>query len=299
MPTNNLARRWRTCGRKLTTSPHISDRSQYLPEQGTVASWGRRQSPLAVAYRWPVGFSAQSRNRACHCRLRNELGGADWPLVATSAVIAHASLINLSRDELIALILAQHAQIEVQAQQISTLTARVAELEAKLSTPAKTLDNSSLPPSKGQKSNWPDPARKNPRPSRPGVARALAQHPDTTIEATLDACRHCAHALSPAGQPEIHAYDHIDLPPIRPIITRISRYRDVCPCCRKPVAAPAPAGLEPGSPFGPGIGALIPHLHITQAVSFERLARLMSEVFGLTISEGAIANSLVRAKPVP
>ena len=42
--------------------------------------------------------------------------------------------------------------------------------------------------------------------------------------------------------------------------------------------------------------ALILHLHITQAISFERLARLMGEVFGLTISEGAIANILARAQ---
>ena len=207
-----------------------------------------------------------------------------------------AALVNLSRDDLIALVLAQHAQIEAQAQQIRALTARVAELEAKLAAPAKTPNNSSLPPSKGQKPDRPDRGKKRPRPSRPGVARALAEHPDTIIEAMLDACPHCEHALSPADQSEIHAYDHIDLPPIRPIITRINRHRGVCPCCHKPVAAPAPAGLEPGSPFGPGISALILHLHITQAISFERLARLMAEVFGLTISEGAIANILARAE---
>ena len=208
----------------------------------------------------------------------------------------HAGLLALSRDELIALILAQHAQIEAQAEQIRLLTARVAELEAKLASPLKTPDNSSLPPSKGQKPNLPDPAKKTPRPSRPGVARTLTEHPDKTIEATLAACPHCAHALGPADQPEIHAYDHIDLPPIRPFVTRINRHSGVCPCCRKHVTAPAPEGLEPGSPFGPGVCALILHLHITQAISFERLARLMGEVFGLTISEGAIANILARAQ---
>jgi hypothetical protein len=111
--------------------------------------------------------------------------------------------------------------------------------------------------------------------------------------------RMCARAQSgrPVDQSDIHAYDHIDLPPIRPIITRINRHRGVCPCCRKPVAAPAPAGLEPGSPFRPGIGALILHLHITQAVSFERLARLMAEVFGLTISEGDRQHSGPRGSP--
>ena len=205
-------------------------------------------------------------------------------------------LLALSRDELIALILAQQTQIEAQAQQIGALTARIGELEAKLASPPKTPDNSSLPPSRGQKPNLPDPAKKPPRPGRPGVARALSEHPDRTIEATLVACPHCDHALGPADQPEIHAYDHIDLPPIRPLVTRINRHSGVCPCCRKHVAAAAPEGLEAGSPFGPGLHALILHLHITQAISFERLARLMGEVFGLTISEGAIANILARTQ---
>ena len=167
-------------------------------------------------------------------------------------------------------------------------------MEAKLNIPPKTPGNSSLPPSKGQKPNLPGRPNK-PRHSRPGVARALAEHPDTTIEATLGACLHCEHALGLADQPDIHAYDHIDLPAIRPVVIRIHRHRGVCPCCRQRVAAPAPEGFEPGSPFGPGICALVIHLHVTQAIGFERLSRLMSEAFGVVISEGAIANILARA----
>ena len=59
--------------------------------------------------------------------------------------------------------------------------------------------------------------------------------------------------------------------------------------------APASKGFEPGSPFGPGLCALI-HLHVTQAISFQRLARLLVELFGLVISESAIANILARAE---
>ena len=125
------------------------------------------------------------------------------------------ALLSLSKDDLIALILA--------------LSERVAVLEAKLAAPPKTPDNSSLPPSKGQKPNLPARPKKGRR-GRPGVARALAEHPDRVIVATLPACPHCHHALGPADQPDIHAYDHIDLPPLRPIVTRINRHRGVCPC---------------------------------------------------------------------
>lgn len=59
--------------------------------------------------------------------------------------------------------------------------------------------------------------------------------------------------------------------------------------------APAPDGFDPGSPFGPGLCAIIIHLHVTQAIGFERLARLMAEAFGVVISQGAIANILARA----
>ena len=210
--------------------------------------------------------------------------------------MTRAALLALSHDDLIDLILAEHARIEAQARQISRLIARVCELEARLAAPRKSSDNSSQPPSRDQKPNLPDPGKKKLRPGRPGVARALAEHPDRIIEATLTACPHCDHALGPADLPDIHAYDHIDLLPIRPIITRINRHRGVCPCCRKDVTATAPEGFEPGSPFGPGIDALILHLHITQAISFERLAGVMAEVFGLAISEGAIANILARAQ---
>ena len=207
-----------------------------------------------------------------------------------------AVLLSLSRDELVAHNLAQQVQIEAQAQQITALTARIAELEAKLAAPPKTPDNSSLPPSKGQKPNLAGGDKKKRRYSHPGVARALTEHPDKTIEATLAVCPHCDHALGPEDMTDFHAYDHIDLPPIRPVVTRINRHSGVCPCCHEHVTAPAPEGFEPGSPFGPGIEALILHLRITQAISFERLARLMGEVFGLEISEGAIANILARAE---
>ncbi len=124
--------------------------------------------------------------------------------------------------------------------------------------------------------------------------RALAANPDRIIESLAQRCPHCAHALTPADQSGFHAYDHIELPPIRPVTTRIHRHRGVCPSCRRGFSAPPPAGMPPGSPFGPDLTALILHLHVTQAIGFERLVRLLDEVFGIRLSEGAIANMLAR-----
>ena len=208
------------------------------------------------------------------------------------------SLESLSKDALISLVLAQAEQIETLTRTVAVLTARVEELEAKLGQPPKTPSNSSTPPSKGEKAKRPDRPKRQ-RKGRPGVSRQLAEHPDTVIDALAEACPHCGHALSPDDQPDTHAYDHVELPPIKPQTTRINRHRGTCPCCRERFSAPVPPGLEPGSPFGPNLQALIVYLHITHAISFERLVRIMDELFGVRISEGAIANILRRtAEPM-
>ena len=197
-------------------------------------------------------------------------------------------LAKLSKEELMARVLAQTAQIE-------ELTRRIAELEAKLGGPPKTPDNSSVPPSQGRKPSRAERRAANKRKGRPGVFRALAPDPDRIVASVAERCPHCEHALTPADQLGFHAYDHLELPPIRPVITRIHRHRGVCPNCHRGFSAPPPAGMPPGSPFGPNLVALILHLHVTQAIGFERLVRLLDEVFGIHVSEGAIANILARA----
>jgi transposase len=198
------------------------------------------------------------------------------------------ALDSLSREELIALVLAQ-------AEQIRTLQARITALEQQLKGPPRTPRNSSLPPATGQKENRPGRGRK-PRKGRPGVARALAEHPDDVREVFAVTCAGCGQPITPADQPELaHAYDHIDLPPIRPLVTRVNLRRGACPCCGARVTAPAPDDMPFGSPFGPGIVALVTYLHTRHMVSYGRLVEILGGLLGLEISEGAIANLLARA----
>ena len=96
----------------------------------------------------------------------------------------------------------------------------------------------------------------------------------------------------------MHAYDHIDLPPIKPVVTRVHLHRGRCPCCGKRVAAPTPADMPPGSPFGPGIVALVVYLHTRHLVSFNRLVVMLKGLFWLEISEGAIAPPACKSSAV-
>ena len=179
---------------------------------------------------------------------------------------------------------------------IDGLQRRIAELEARLGQPPKTPGNSSLPPSKGQKADR-APGRKAGRPGRPGVARALAPDPDRIVEASAGHCPHCAAALGAGDQKIVQVYDRIEIPPIRPVVTRVHLHGGVCPCCRKGFTAPVAPGLAPGSPYGRSVAELAVHLHYGQHVGLARLSRLFRAVFGLTISEGALVNLFGRARP--
>jgi transposase len=200
----------------------------------------------------------------------------------------------LSHDEKDALIRALWAQVQA-------LTARVAALEAKLSDPPKNSDNSSLPPSRDKKANRDDkPARHGPRQGslgRKGGGRTLTAHPDETVIARPLCCARCQAAFAAADHKLIDRYDKIELPTVAPVVTRVELYAGQCQACGATTLAPLPEGLEQGSPFSINIVALALYLRFTHAISYQRLTRLMLELFGLAISEGALDAAFQRAKP--
>ena len=184
------------------------------------------------------------------------------------------------------------------AGQLEAALARIAELEKRLAAfdrPAKTPDNSSLPPSKGQKPDRPM-GKKPPRKSRPGFGRTLHPNPDRVVDAKLTACPTCQAEFPDAAQTPQQVYERIELPPVKPDVTQVRLFGGRCACCGERVTAAAPAGLEPGSPFGQSIAALVVYLDYAHAIGMQRLVTLLEEIFSLTLSEGAISNMLARAR---
>jgi len=177
------------------------------------------------------------------------------------------------------------------------LEERLAKVEAKLEQPRKTARNSSRPPSQDEKANKPRKSRSGKRgKGGHGQARSLEPNPDRTVTAPASTCPRCGGHVGPQHQKLKLSYDRIELPPVRPDVTRVHQYQGACPCCSEHFAAQPPAGLEPGSPFGRSVQETVIYLHTIHAVGFQRLAALMRDMFALTISEGAIANILERAK---
>ena len=207
-------------------------------------------------------------------------------------MIQPPDLTRLSHAEKDALILALLGQLAAAHERIAVLEARLDEL----TRPPKTPDNSSKPPSQGQKQNRAEGEIRPPRKSRPGVGRMLHPNPDRVIDARLSACPKCDAVFPETSQTPQQVYERIELPPVRPDVTQVRLFGGRCACCGERVTAEAPPGLEPGSPFGQSIAAMVVYLHYAHAISMERLVTLLDELFSLSISEGAISNILARAR---
>lgn len=193
---------------------------------------------------------------------------------------------RLSELEKDALIVALWAEVQL-------LKARLAALEAKAQEPRKDAHNSSVPPSQTPKANLSPGLRTGMRREasvgRAGGGRPLHAAPDQVLIAQAKTCPHCGGAVQAHTQ-RLHAvYDKIELPPVTPLVTRVEQDGGECLRCGQSYVAPVPVGMAPGTPFGASIQRLAPYLRSTHAISYERLSALVAQVYGVAISEGALA----------
>jgi transposase len=165
----------------------------------------------------------------------------------------------------------------------------------------KTSRNSSLPPAQGFKANVKNEEKgseekRSKSIGREGGGRQLSESPDQIIKATVKSCAGCGKEIAELAQVLMERYDKIEIPPIKPIVTRVERYGCKCDRCGEQQIANVPVGMESGSPFGDRIAALVTTMRYSHGISYSRMQQMMSEIFGLEISEGAIANILTRVK---
>ena len=114
-----------------------------------------------------------------------------------------AALGSADKETLILLVLTQAEAISSLTRQVEILTARVAELEARLGLPPKTPDNSGTPPSHGRKSSSEEAQPSDKRKAHPGAHRLLHPNPTSRREVMASACQHCGADVS--GVPQMFA----------------------------------------------------------------------------------------------
>jgi transposase len=189
------------------------------------------------------------------------------------------------------------AVIKSQAEQIETLTNRVAELENELAEARKNSSTSSKPPSsdivKPKKPRRKD-GKKRKRGGQPGHPRhERPKFPPEMVNElfshTLDSCPDCGGELlfSRKADPRIvQQAELIDNP------LHISEHKMLaywCPHCRKIHYAPIPEAVAKTGLFGPRLTTLVAFMKGVCHASFSTIRKFLRDVAGIRVSRGYLA----------
>ena len=170
------------------------------------------------------------------------------------------------------------------------------EMVLRLQRPEKTSRNSSKPPSSDRKEKRENSKPGGAKPGHEGHTRSLSENPDALEDHAPTQCPCCGLPFgAEADRLMIGEYDEIELPPMRPFVRRHRRFSVRCANCGEATAAALPT-VAKGTPFGPRIHALAVYLKSLQLFSYQRLRMAMRDLFGLSISEGALMNMFKRTK---
>jgi transposase len=174
--------------------------------------------------------------------------------------------------------------------QVRRLSARVAELEARLS---KDSHNSSKPPSSdglAKKSTSPSvPSGKKPggQPGRVGKTLERSVRVDTVINHPLPHHCQCGAALRAAAARLHEQRQVIDIPVASYQVTEHRTWQSRC-TCGQVHQSEFPAAVTEAVQYGPNVRALAVHLTHGQLLPLGRSAQLITELYGLSVSSGTV-----------
>ena len=203
-------------------------------------------------------------------------------------------LAQMSRDELMDLIL-------LQAQQIAVLQSEIEALQKKWEQgkkPPTNSGNSSQPPSRDWKSNLPTERKRHRRGPPPGHAkqeRKLVVNPDHIVEVKPGVCHTCQCDLSQESGVLMDINQITELPVAKAEVIEVRRYGVECPCCGQGQVGEVPAGLEMERSFGARLEATVVYYRQEQHMSYVRTQAALQNLHGVEISQGGIDKIMQRA----
>ncbi len=203
-------------------------------------------------------------------------------------------LARMSRDELIDLLLDEHAQLVALRADYEALKIKL----EKNKKPPTDSSNSSQPPSKDQKSNRPKDKRQRrhgPPVGHVKYERKMVADPDHIIEVKPTSCARCQADLSGA-EGRVKAVNQItELPEAKAEVIEVRQFEVECPCCRHKQTSQPPEGLEMERTFGSRLEATVVYYRQQQHMSYERTKKALSDLHGVKLCEGSIDKITRRA----
>jgi len=183
---------------------------------------------------------------------------------------------------------------------IAALEAKIADLEQRL---GRTPRNSSMPPSAEGLSKPPAPNRAERRAAqrRPGKqpgsdGKHLAQvaAPDEVVTHLPATCTGCGAGLADAEVIGTERRQVFDVPDISVRVVEHVAERRRCRCgCETKASFPAEATAP--AAYGHGVRALAAYLAVHQHLPYGRMAELFSDLLGIEVSVGALAQMVAEA----
>ena len=159
-------------------------------------------------------------------------------------------LTQLSKEELVQMVLALYHQNEALQAAIAELKADNEALRLKLEKgkkPPTNSSNSSQPPSRDHKRSLPSDRRKRKHGPPVGHARHERQfvaNPDHVVEVKLHVCEHCQADLREAGSRLVDVNQITELPEAKAEVIEVRQYLAECPCSGQEQIGEPSAGLE-------------------------------------------------------
>lgn len=212
-----------------------------------------------------------------------------------------AKLEDLTREELIDLVLAQ-------AEQMAKFQTLLAQLQAdnealrvkleKLQKPPTSSSNSSQPPSRDQKRNKSTdrPKRKHGPPAgHVKYERCFVAEPDQIVPLQVTACPVCQTDLKSAPAVLVEVTQITEIPEPKAQVIEVRQYAVTCAGCGQSHVAEPPAGLEMNRSFGARLETTVVYYRQEQHMSYERTQAALLNLHGVQLSQGGIDQIMQRA----
>jgi transposase len=213
----------------------------------------------------------------------------------------------LSHGDLVALVLKLVARVDALEEENRRLRAENEQLRAEVrrlrAELGKNSGNSSKPPSRdpavererqaetrrAKRSKGGKRRRPGKQPGTPGTTLKMVENPDEVVVHEPPACGNCGGGLTDGDELVGTARRQVvDLPEVKPRYIEHQARTRRCGCCGTETSASFPGHVRGPISYGPGVKARVAYLLARQHIPVARVAEAMRDLFGLSISTGAV-----------